>query len=42
MKGLPMNPVVQIVAMLLQVVMYLGPLALVLAWSLIDSWMNKR
>lgn len=37
-----MNPVVQITAMLLQVVMYLGPLALVLTWLVIDSWMNKR
>lgn len=37
-----MNPTVQIVAMIMQVVMGLGPLALVLAYFLIDSWINKR
>lgn len=37
-----MNPTVQIVAMLMQAVMYLGPLALVLTWLVIDSWVNKR
>lgn len=37
-----MSPVVQIFAMLMQAVMYLGPLALVLTWLVIDSWLDKR